>query len=163
MSNLANDEKHASELKSRHLFDLALDLHPAVDLGTTPSGGRRVVPVSGGRFTGERLGGEVLPHAGADYILIRADGSVQQDVRLALRTDDGAVIVMTYRGVRHGPPEVLARLARGENVAPSEYYFRTTPLFETSAARYAWLNGIVSVALGERRPQDVFYRVFEIL
>ena len=70
---------------------------------------------------------------------------------------------MTYRGVRHGPPEVLARMARGESVEPSEYYFRTAPFFETAAPKYAWLNVIVSVGIGERRPDGVLYRVFEIL
>ncbi len=152
-----------TELKSRHLFDLTLTLHPALDLGATPAGARRVVPVSGGKFTGERLRGEVLPHAGADWLLTRADGALTQDVRLALGTDDGAVILMTYRGVRHGPPEVLARMARGEAVPPTEYYFRTAPFFETGAPKYAWLNSIVSVAMGERQPNGVLYRVFEIL
>jgi hypothetical protein len=82
---------------------------------------------------------------------------------LALRTDDGAVILMTYRGVRHGAPDVNARLARGESVGPSEYYLRTAPFFETGAPKYAWLNGIVSVGIGERRLDGVLYRVFEIL
>jgi hypothetical protein len=152
-----------SELQTRHLFDLTLHLHPIVDVGATPAGGRRIVPVSGGQFTGERLQGEVLPHAGSDLLLTRADGSFQQDVRLALRTDDGAIILMTYRGVRHGSPEVNARMARGETVAPSEYYLRTAPFFETAAPKYAWLNTIVSVGLGERLSSGVLYRVFEIL
>jgi Protein of unknown function (DUF3237) len=152
-----------SELQSRHLFDLTLQLHPILDLGATPAGERRIVPVSGGQFTGERLRGEVLSHAGSDLLLTRADGSFQQDVRLALRTDDGAIVLMTYRGVRHGSPGVNARMARGEAVAPSEYYLRTAPFFETAAPKYAWLNKIVSVGIGERLPAGVLYRVFEIL
>lgn len=152
-----------AEIKSKHLFDLTLTLHPTLDLGATPFGQRRMVPVSGGQFTGERLRGEVLPHAGSDILLIRPDGAIQQDVRLALKTDDGALILMTYRGVRQGPPAVMARLARGEAVDPTEYYFRTAPFFETGAPKYAWLNGIVSVAMGERPPSGVLYRVFEIL
>ena len=152
-----------SELKSKHLFDLTLQLHPIIELGATPAGERRIVTVSGGQFTGERLRGEVLSHAGSDLLLGRTDGSFQQDVRLALRTDDGAVILMTYRGVRHSSPEVNARMARGESVAPSEYYLRTAPFFETAAPKYAWLNVIVSVGIGERRSGEVLYRVFEIL
>jgi hypothetical protein len=70
---------------------------------------------------------------------------------------------MTYRGVRHAPPEVNARIARSEPVAASEYYLRTAPFFETSSSKYAWLNTIVSVGVGERRPNDVVYQVFEIL
>ena len=152
-----------SGLKSKHLFDLTLSLHVGIDAGATPWGGRRVVPVSGGQFAGERLRGEVLPHAGSDFLLTRTDGAVQQDVRLALKTDDGAIILMTYRGVRHGPTEVIARLTRGERVDPSEYYFRTAPFFETAAPKYAWLNAIIAVGVGERRPSDVLYKVFEIL
>src|SRR5262249_61948869 len=95
--------------------------------------------------------------------LVRGDGSFQQDVRLIIRTDDGALILMTYRGVRHASPEVTARVARGEHVPGSEYYLRTAPFFETSSPKYAWLNKIVSVAIGERLPDGVRYHVFEIL
>jgi hypothetical protein len=158
-----NGSARMSELKSKHLFDLTIQLHPIIEVGATPAGERRIVPVSGGQFTGERLRGEVLSHTGSDLLLGRTDGSFQQDVRLALRTDDGAVILMTYRGVRHSSPDVNARMARGESVAPSEYYLRTAPFFETAAPKYAWLNLIVSVGIGERRSAEVLYRVFEIL
>jgi hypothetical protein len=152
-----------AQLRSRHLFTITITLHPTEEIGATPAGTRRVFPVAGGDFAGERLGGTILPVAGSDLLLIRADGSSQQDVRLILRTDDGALIVMTYRGVRHAPPEVNARIARGEPVGASEYYLRTAPFFETSSSKYAWLNTIVSVGIGERRPNDVVYQVFEIL
>jgi hypothetical protein len=122
-----------------------------------------VFNVSGGQFIGDRLRGEVLPQASSDLLLVRADASYQQDVRLILRTDDGALILMTYRGVRHASPEVSARIARGEQVAPSDYYLRTAPFFETSSPKYAWLNKIVSVGIGERQPNGVTYEVFEIL
>lgn len=151
------------ELKSRHLFTMSIKLHPIQELGDTPSGNRRVVPVSGGDFSGDRLRGEILPQAGSDLLLGRADESFQLDVRMVLRTDDGALILMTYRGVRHASRDVNARIARGEPVAPSEYYLRTTPSFETSSPKYAWLNKIVSVGIGERRPDGVIYEVFEIL
>jgi Protein of unknown function (DUF3237) len=141
-----------------------MKLPPTLELGTTPAGTRRVFTVSAGRFTGDRLRGEVLPQASSDLLLVRADGSAQQDVRLILRTDDGALILMTYRGVRHASQEVNERIARGEQVAPSsEYYLRTAPFFETSSAKYAWLNRIVSVAVGVRQPDGVTYEVFEIL
>ena len=151
------------ELKSRPLFDISIALHPIHEIGKTPAGERRVIPVSGGEFSGERLHGEVLPHAGSDLLLLRADGSFQQDVRLSLRTNDGALILMTYRGVRHGSPEVNQRIVRGEQVAPSEYYLRIAPFFETSASKYAWLNTIVSVGIGERLPNGARYEVYEIL
>jgi len=142
---------------------MTIQLHAIEEIGDTPAGTRRVFPVAGGDFTGERVRGTILPVAGSDLLLTRADGSSQQDVRLILRTEDGALIVMTYRGVRHAPPEVTARIARGEPVAATEYYLRTTPYFETSSPRYSWLNTIVSVGIGERRPNDVAYEVFEIL
>jgi len=150
-------------LNSRSLFEMSIELHPILMLGATPAGERRIVPVSGGRFAGERLSGEILPQAGSDVLLIRADGSARQDVRLLLRTEDDALILMTYSGVRRSSPEVSARLARGEVVDPSEYYLRTAPFFEASAPKYAWLNTIVAVAVGERRRNDVTYQVFEIL
>jgi hypothetical protein len=152
-----------TELKSRHLFRITLKLPPVLELGTTPAGNRRVFTVSGGEFIGERLRGDVLPQASSDLLLVRADGSSQQDVRLILRTDDGALILMTYRGVRYASPEVNARIARGERVGPSEYYLRTAPFFETSSAGYDWVNKIVSIAIGERHPDGVTYEVFEIL
>lgn len=151
------------QLSSRPLFTLTIELHPIYDLGATPTGRRRIVPVSGGKFEGERLRGDILPHAGSDLLIERADGTFQQDVRLALRTDDDALILMTYRGVRHSSPEVAARIARGEPVAATDYYLRIVPFFETAAPRYDWLNRIVAVGMGERLPKGVSYEVVEIL
>jgi len=151
------------ELESRHLFTITMKLPPTLDLGDTPAGNRRVFTVSGGEFSGDRLRGEVLPEASSDLLLLRADGSYQQDVRLILRTDDQALVLMTYRGVRHASAEVDARRARGEQLAPSEYYLRTAPFFETASAKYSWLNKIVSVGVGARGADEVKYEVFEIL
>lgn len=150
-------------LKSRPLFTLRIDLHPTIEIGATPAGERRIFPVSGGSFAGDRISGEVLPVAGADYLIGRTDGSAQQDVRLLLRATDGDLVIMTYRGVRRASSEVLTRLAAGEIVPPDEYYLRTAPFFETGSVRHAWLNGIVSIAIGARRPGYVEYSVFEIL
>ena len=151
------------ELRFRHLFTISIELHPILDLGATPAGHRRIIPVSGGRFSGERLRGEILPHAGSDLLLTRADGAFQLDVRLALRTHDGALILMTYRGVRHSSAEVASRIARGESVSPEHYYLRTVPFFETAAPAYDWMNRIVTVGIGERVPNGAIYEVFEIL
>ena len=152
-----------TQLRSQHLFTITIALHPIEEIGPTPAGNRRVFPVAGGSFVGERLRGAILPVAGSDLLLTRPDGSSQQDVRMILRTDDDALVVMTYRGVRHASPEVNERIARGETVASSDYYLRTAPFFETSSAAYAWLNKIVAVGVGERRPTDVVYEVFEVL
>lgn len=151
------------ELKSRHLFTITMKLPPTLDLGDTPAGNRRIFTVSGGQLHGDRLRGEVLPQASSDLLLQRTDGSYQQDVRLVLQTDDQQLILMTYRGVRHASPEADARRARGEQLSSSEYYLRTAPFFETSSAKYAWLNKIVSVGVGERQADGVMYEIFEIL
>lgn len=150
-------------LNHRHLFTLEIALHPTLELGVTPVGERRVFPVAGGHFSGERLRGEISPFAGSDILLIRADGSREQDVRLILNTDDGAQIIMTYRGRGYVQPETPAGKA-GEPGAPSGYYLRTAPFFETGAAAYAWLNRIASIGVGERLPDgSVRYEVYEML
>ena len=131
-------------------------------MGRTPTTDRRVGIVSGGRFAGERLSGRVLD-GGSDWQSARSDGSTLLDVRLHLQADDGALIIMTYRGVRHGPPEVMAKIARGEAVDPDSYYFRINPMFETAATQYDWLNRILAVGLGHRLPTGPVYNLFEVL
>lgn len=151
-----------SAIRIAHLFTIALKVAPPQKLGRTPLAERLVAVVTSGHFEGERLRGTV-EEGGTDWIQVRADGAFQLDVRLVLKTDDGALIGMTYRGIRHGPAEVLARLGRGEPVDPSEYYFRTAPFFETGDARYDWLNRIVAIATGERRADGPVYTVYEVL
>jgi len=138
-------------------------LNPTEELGDTPAGRRRVFTVASGEFRGDRISGTVLPAASADFLLVRPDGAAQLDVRLLLRAEDGALVLMTYRGIRHASPEIDARIARREQVAGSEYYLRTAPFFETSAPQHAWLNKIVSIGIGERRASELVYEVFEIL
>ena len=146
----------------RALFQAEIALAPAQELGETPLGRRRIIGITGGRFAGERLSGRVLP-GGADWQVVRADGVADLDARYTLETSDGALIFVTNRGYRHGPPDVLRRLSSGEAVDPSLYYMRTTPHFETGDARYAWLNRIVCVATGARRAAAVELEVFEVL
>ena len=150
-------------IQTRHLFTLTADVPRIIDLGATPAGGRRIASVTGGAFKGERLSGTIQPAPGGDWILVRADGATVLDVRITLETDDRQLIFMTYRGIRHGPAEVMARLAKGEAVDPASYYFRTTPLFETASPRYDWLNRIVSVASGRREKSGPVYEVYEVL
>ena len=104
-----------AELKSRPLFEIDLTVAAPQLVGATPAGDRRIFLVTGGRFEGDRLRGTVLD-GGADWILVRPDDAFQLDVRLTLKTDDDALIGMTYRGLRHGPAAVMERLTRGENV-----------------------------------------------
>lgn len=136
------------------LMRVEVTLEPVRDLGDTPLGRRRIIGITGGRFSGVRLSGRVLP-GGADWQVIRADGVAYLDARYTLETTDGALIYVNNKGYRHGPAEVLARVGRGEDVDPAEYYMRATPWFETSAPAYAWLNRIVCVCTGARRAASV--------
>jgi hypothetical protein len=131
-------------------------------IGAGPHGTRITAPIAEGHFEGPRLRGRVLP-GGGDWTLLRADGVLELDLRVTLETDDGALIHMTSIGIRHGPAEVIAALARGETVDPSTYYFRTLPRFETGHPKYDFLNRLLSVASGDRRPKGPIYTVDEIL
>ena len=143
------------------LFRAEITLAAAQELGDAPHGRRRIIPITGGRVAGERLSGRVLP-GGADWQVVRADGVAELDARYTIETADGALVYVVNRGVRHGPPEVIRKLAAGEPVDPALYYMRTTPWFETGDPRYAWLNRIVCVATGARRAAAVELEVFEI-
>ena len=145
----------------RPLLKAEITLQPPLELGDTPLGRRRIINITGGSFSGARLSGRVLA-GGADWQVIRADGVAYLDARYTLETADGALIYVRNRGYRHGPAEVLKRISSGEDVDPSLYYMRTAPSFETGDARYAWLNRIVCVATGARRPAAVELEVFEI-
>jgi hypothetical protein len=147
-------------VKTRPLFTMRLEVK-----GVQKIGGQAVTQVgviAGGSFEGNRLSGRILDGA-SDWQMIRPDGSLLLDSRLVLETLDGATIAMTYRGIRAGSPDVLARLASGDPVDPAEYYLRINPLFDTVDPRYAWLNRVVAMGTGHRLPEGPIYRVFEIL
>ena len=131
-------------------------------LGPVLLGERRVIPIVGGRVEGARLRGEILP-GGADWQIVCADGTALLDARYTVRADDGALIYVRNTGVRHGPPEVLARIAKGEEVDPALYYFRTTPVFEAGDKRYAWLNKLVAVCSGVRTREAVLLDFYAVL
>jgi len=137
-------------------------LEPIVDLGPTPYGERRVIHILGGRFEGPLLNGRIIP-GGADWQLLRADGVADLRARYTLETNEGELILVRSDGLRHGPAEVIARLARGESVDPSHYYFRTILRFETSSQNLAWLNRILTVARGRREVDAVQLEVFKVL
>jgi hypothetical protein len=135
---------------------------PSQKLGAVPHGNRIIVPVAGGDFEGPRLRGKILP-GGADWLLIRSDDVMELDLRITLETDDHALIQMRFEGLRHGPADAIAALSRGEVVDPARYYFRTLPRFETSSDQYAFLNRIMTVGVGETRPDGAIHRIVEIL
>ena len=148
--------------KLKFLATLSPHLENARILGATPEGERKIVPVSGGRIEGSRLSGRILP-GGGDWARITANGVLQLDVRLTMQTHDDALIYISYTGMRHGPANLIAALARGEEVDSDKMYFRIQPRFETSDARYEWLNRILCVGMGERLPDGPRYFVYELL
>jgi len=143
------------------IFSATAALDPALVVGATPQGARRVVPIIGGRFEGPKMRGEVL-RGGADWQFTRGDGVTELEALYLLRTDDGVLIQVRNRGLRHGPEEVMRRLAAGEPVDPNEYYFRAAPSFSAPEGKYAWLNRSLFLCTGARRAAAVeleFYRV----
>lgn len=149
-------------LNSDYLFTIRVTVDALHDVGSVPLGTRHLDMLGAGTFEGPKLKGTVLP-GGIDQKIFRTDGAMNPNVRIVLKTDDDALIYMHYTGVRYGTPDVMDRIAKGETVDPSEYYLRNTPYFETSSAKYDWLNRIVSVGVGRRMPDHAAYDVFQIL
>lgn len=150
-------------MNTRLLMTLQVNVMPPQNVGAVPHGTRRVAPISGGVFDGPRLRGTVLPGGSADWLLLRPDEVLEMDLRVTLRTHDGALISMKSFGLRHGPAEVMAAIGRGERVDPASYYFRTTPRFQTAHTAYDFLNRLVAVATGDRRAEGPIYTIHELL
>ena len=149
-------------LAFRPLFDAHVEVGEIVTIGRTPLGERRVVDILGGWFRGERLTGRIRP-GGADWQAVGDDGAARLDARYTLETDGGILVQVRSQGLRHGPPDVLARLAAGEAVDPGRYYFRTVLRFETGASDLDWLNRVIAIARGARLPNVVELHAFELL
>jgi hypothetical protein len=143
------------------LCALSADVGELISLGPGPLGERRVVYIEGGTFEGPAMRGEVL--AGADWQVLRSDGVLDLDARYAIRERSGAVIQVRSQGYRHGPPDVMAQLARGEDVEPGRYFFRSILRFETGDREFAWLNKTIAVATAERKARRVHLRAFRLL
>jgi hypothetical protein len=148
-------------LSSEPIFRIRAELAEILHFGKTPYGERRVIDITGGRVEG-RIQGRILP-GGADWQIGRLDGVADIRARYSIETDAGGRILVNSEGLRHGPVEVMERLARGENVDPSLYYFRTVMRFETADPQSAWLNRILALARGARRARAVDIDVYEVL
>lgn len=144
-----------------HVFDVEASLGALEDHGMTRAGHRRIIPILGGTVTGPGLTAEILP-GGADWQLVRADGSIEIDGRYSARTPEGELVYFQAKGVRSGSPEVLESLLRGAPVDPSQYYFRTTVTFETSAPRLAELERSLYIAVAERQASTVRYATYRV-
>ena len=142
-------------------FEVNLDA-PILELGQIESvGNRRIIPITGGKFTGPRLSGTILNN-GADWQMVSADGLAHLDTRYALKTNDGALIYIQTRGFRYGPVDVMAEVAKGNPVDPSKYYFRVYIQFETGSAQYKWLNRAMAIGAGMRLRNTVIYDAYLI-
>jgi Protein of unknown function (DUF3237) len=143
------------------LMAISAEVGDLVTMGPAPLGERRVVYIAGGTFAGPRLRGDVM--AGTDWQIARRDGALELDARYALKEERGGLVQVISQGMRHGPPEVLARLARGEAVDPASYFFRTFMRFETGAPELAFLNTTMALATAQRRARRVELRCFRVL
>ena len=145
------------------VYEATGDLEPPVPIGATYDGTRRIIPIlGGGRVEGPRIKGKLIGNA-ADWQLTRPDGVTVADAIYALETDDGVVIQIRNRGLRHGPPEVMSRLAAGEEVDPAAYYFRTVPEFIAPDGPYDWMNRSIFICSGARYPLGIKLWVWRVL
>jgi len=142
------------------IYRLEATLGEPLDLGDVAQGRRRIVPLTGGTFSGPELNGTLIPGVSADWQLVLPDGTALADIRYTLQTNDGNLLYAQARGVRHGSADVLARLARGEDVDPSHYTFRTSTQIETAAPALDWLNKGVFISVGARQPDRVIYETY---
>jgi hypothetical protein len=143
----------------RHVFDARIDVAEPWELGSTPVGQRRVIAILGGRIEGGDVSGVVLP-GGADYQVIAPNGLTHLHARYCVQTDEGERIYVENVGLRFGPAEALERIRLGQAVDPSQIYFRTTPRFETTSPRLAWMTTTLFLATGARTPDQVLLSVF---
>jgi hypothetical protein len=144
----------------RKIYRLEATLGAPLDLGDIAQGHRRIVPQTGGTFSGPEISGKLLPGASADWQIVLPDGTSFADIRYTPQTDGGDLLYVQSRGVRHGSAEVLARLGRSEEVDASEYTFRTSTHIETAAPQLDWLNKGVFVSVGGRQPAGVIYETY---
>ena len=152
-------------LKTEFIYEATITIDQVQELGKTTAGTRRIIPITGGTFDGpgdgSGLSGQVLP-GGADWQVVYEDGSAFVEARYTMQTNSGALIYIENKGYRHGPAEVMARLAAGQPTDPDSYYFRTTPVFETSAPDLQWLNRTICVGTGIREPDCVRLMVYAV-
>lgn len=161
--SLANTQYSPQPIKLEPLATFNVELTaPVWELGKTSDlGQRRIIPITGGTFSGPSLKGRILNN-GADWQKVDSKGLAYIDTRYLLETDDGALIYLQTKGYRHASPQVLEQLSRGEDVNPTQYYFKLTMQFETSSEKYAWLNQTIAVGSAIRLGKTVIYDAFTV-
>ena len=148
--------------KLEHVCDYSVELAPIRELGGGLAGRRRIIPIIGGIVEGPKLTGKIL-NVGADWQTVFDNGVAELDTRYAIETTDGATIEVINFGYRHGPAEVLAKVAAGEHVSPDQYYMRTMARLETGDSRYDWVNRMIFVGTGARYAQQVRMSLYCVL
>ena len=143
------------------LCRITCEVDALVSLGEAPLGERRYVPLGAGTVEGPEINGTLVP-GGVDWQVQRKDGVTEIAAHYVLRLTDGSLVEVQSTGLRHGPPEVMARLARGEAVAPGEYFFRTLVRFTTGAPAWAHLNKVMAIAVGQREARRVLLDVYRL-
>jgi hypothetical protein len=148
------------EPRLTQIYRLEATVGAPLDLGDIGRGRRHIVPLTGGMFTGPEISGQLLPGASADWQIVLPDGTALGDIRYTLQADSGALLYVQSRGIRHGSPDVLARLGRGEQIDASEYTFRTSTQIETAATELDWMNKGIFISVGGREPGGVIYETY---
>jgi len=145
----------------RPFCTLEVEAGPARSLGMGRFGQRRIIPIAGGRVSGPRLNGKILP-GGADWLTVNHDGVSLMDARYTLEADDGAIIEIIDQGFRHGPEAVISGLLAGADVPPESYYMRSSIRLETGADAHAYINRMVFVGSGAKTPQGVQIDIYSV-
>ena len=152
----------APVLQTKYVFTITAEIGAVTSAGEIGTGVRRIIPITGGKVTGESINGKVCAF-GADFQIIRPNELIELEARYAFETDDGAVVYVENRGMRFGPVELLEKLKRGEPVDPKLIYFRTVPKFETGSEKYRWLMEHLFIGSAARHADRVVIDVHQVL
>ena len=152
----------ATAPKLRFAFAIKASVGPIQDLGETARGHRRIIDILGGEVHGPKVSGEILP-GGADWQIVRPDGTIEVVARYTIRSDKGALVHVQNDGLRVASPEILARMSQGELVPVGSYHFRTAPRFETAEPKYSFLKRLLAVGTGEIPADGPVHLIEELL
>ena len=141
-------------------FDAKIEVGAVQEVGVTAKGIRKMIPILGGTFRGPEMEGVILP-GGADWQLVRPDGVAEIEAHYTMKTNDGVTIYIINKGYRHGPPDIMEKLAQGMDVLPDQYYFRSSPTFEVEQGKYDWLTKSIFVGTGERHKDHVRFHFYK--
>ena len=143
------------------VFEVRAQVDAPLLIGESARGLRRVIPILGGSVVGPRLNGIVVP-GGADWQYVRPDGVLSLEARYTLQAEDGTLIMVTNRGMRHGPPDIIEKIGRGEDVPADAYSFRSAAEFEAPIGKHDWLNKALFIGIAERKAGAAIVRFHQV-